>query len=234
MSLSILLDSQLAKQQNRGGTQRSHDFTLRFDEPIMLDKNKNYKAALNEVVTMSYSWYNVRASYSNNTLRWKKKSESAWKTVSLPDGMFNYDDLNSFIQKQIGKVDPTKNDSQELFTLFFDSSIFRAVILLHNSVEVDLSNGTFADLLGFEKKVLDQTTNVSKYVPNITRGVDWVYIHCDLITREVQNVGSDVLFSLSTSTLSVSYSFSKEPRKLSWHPVNKHAIQSIRVYVTDG
>ena len=144
---------------------------------------------------MSYSWYNVRASYGNNTLLWKKKSESAWKTITLSNGMFNYDDLNSFIQKQIRKVDPAKDDSQELFTLFFDNSVFRAVILLHNSVELDLSNGTFADLLGFEKKVLDQTTNVSKNVPNITGGVDGVYIHCDIITREVQNVGSDVLVS---------------------------------------
>ena len=153
---------------------------------------------------MSFSWYNLRASYGNNTLRWKKKSESAWKTITLPDGMYNYD----------GKVDPTKDDSEQLFTLFFDNSVFRAVILLHNSVEVDLSNETFADFLGFGKKVLDQTRNVSKNVPSITRGVDWVYIHCDLITREVQNVGSDVLFSLSTSTLSISYSFSKEPRRL--------------------
>ena len=142
--------------------------------------------------------------------------------------------MNSFIQKQIGKVDPTKDDSEQLFTLFFHNSVFRVVILLHNSVEMDLSNGTFADLLGFEKKVLDQTTNVSKNVPNITRGVDWVYIHCDLITKEVQNVGSDVLFSLSTTMLSISYSFSKEPRRLTWHPVNKHSIQAIRVYVTDG
>ena len=151
MSLSILLDSAIAKQQNK--SQKSHDFAIRFDEPIVLDKNKNYKAALNEVVTMSYSWYNVRAVYGNNTLRWKKKSESAWKTITLPDGMFNYDDFNSFMQKKLGK----------------------------------------------------------------------------------KNVGSDVLFSLATTSLAdVSYSFSKEPRRLSWHPVNKHAIQSIRVYVTDG
>ena len=109
------------------------------------------------------------------------------------------------------------------------------MILLDNSIELDLSSGIFADLLGFEKKVLDQTTNISKNVSNITRGVDWVFIHCDLITREVKNVGSDVLFSLPTTSLAkISYSFSKEPLRLSWHTVNKHSIQSIRVYVTDG
>ena len=109
------------------------------------------------------------------------------------------------------------------------------MILLDNSIELDLLSGSFNDLLGFEKKVLDQTTNISKNVPNITRGVDWVFIHCDLITREVTNVGSDVLFSLPTKSLAdISYTFSKEPRRLSWHPVNKHSIQAIRVYVTDG
>ena len=68
--------------------------------------------------------------------------------------MFNYDDLNSFIQKKIGKKDPTDEHSEELFTQFFDNSIFRAVILL-DSIELDLSSGTFADLLGFEQKVLN-------------------------------------------------------------------------------
>ena len=226
MSLSILLDSQIAKQQN--SNKKSHDFTIRFDPPIILDKNKNYKAALNELVTMSYSWYNVRAVYGNNTLKWKKKSDSSWKTTTFPDGMFTYDDINSFMQKKLGKVDPSDKDSDELFTLFFDSTVYRAVILL------GLSSGSFADLLGFEKKVLDQTMNNSKFVPNITRGVDWVFIHCDLITREVKNVGSDVLISLPTSTRKICYSFSKEPMRLCWHTVNKNSIQSIRVYVTDG
>ena len=216
MSLSILLDSQIAKQQNPN--QKSHDFTIRFDPPIVLDRNKNYKAALNELVTMSYSWYNIRAVYGNNTLKWKKKSDSSWITITFPDRKF-------------GKVGAT-ND--ELFTLFFDNTIYRAVMVLDPSIGLDLSSGSFADLHGFEKKKFLQRTNVSKFVPNITRGVDWVFIHCDLITREVKNVGSDVLISLPTSTRQISYSFSKEPMRLSWHSVNKNTIQSIRVYVTGG
>ena len=223
MSLSILLDSQIAKQQNPN--QQSHDFTIRFEPPIVLDKNKNYKAALNELVTMSYSWYNVRAVYGNNSLKWKKKSDFSWQTITLPDGMFTYDDLNSFLQEKIGK---------ELFSLFFDRSIFRAVIILDSTIELDLSVGTFADLFGFEHKILDQTTNISKYVPNITRGVDWIFIHCDLITRDVKNVGTDVSISLPTSTRQISESFSVEPRRLQWHSVNKSHIDTIRVYVTDG
>ena len=145
--------------------------------------------------------------------------------------MFTYDDINSFMQKTLGKVAATED---KLFTLFFDNTIYRAVMVLDPSIELDLSSGSFADLLGFEKKVLDQRTNVSKFIPNITRGVDWVFIHCDLITREVENVGSDVLFCLPTSMIYIGYTFSKETKRISWHPANKQMIQTIRVYVTDG
>ena len=178
---------------------------------------------------MPYSWYNIRAVYGNNSLKWKKKSDSSWKTITFPDGMFTYDDINSFMQKTLGKV-----GDDELFTLFFDNTIYRAVMVLDSSIELDLSSGSFADLLGFEKKVYMQRMNISKFIPNITRGVDWVFIHCDLITREVENVGADVLFCLPTSMISIGYSFSKEPKRISWQPANKEIIQAIRVYVTDG
>ena len=74
-----------------------------------------------EVVVPDYALpeEEVWASYDKNTLH-----SSAWETITLPDGKFNYDQLNSFIQKQIGKVDPAMDDSQELFTLFFDNSAF--------------------------------------------------------------------------------------------------------------
>ena len=108
------------------------------------------------------------------------------------------------------------------------------MILLDSSIEIDLSTGTFADLLGFEKKIFQQETNILKFVPNITRGVDWIFIHCDLITRDVKNVGSDVLYAIPTSTHDVGEIITDQPLRLEWHPVNKNAIQEIRVYVTDG
>ena len=51
---NLLLDSQLAKKND--AYSKSHDFTIKFDPPISLDPSKSYRAALNEVVSMSYSW----------------------------------------------------------------------------------------------------------------------------------------------------------------------------------
>ena len=150
MSLNLLLDSSLAKQQRTGGRQVSHDFTINFQPPIHLGSG-NYKAALNKLITMSYSWYNIDASFGNNKIRWRKKTEE-WQTLIFPNGMYGYSDFNSFLQTQTGKVDPKGKDSDFIFTLYFDMTIFRVVILMHENYKLDLSEGEFAELLGYEKR----------------------------------------------------------------------------------
>ena len=75
---------------------------------------------------------------------------------------------------------------------------------------------------------------MSSRVPDITRGVNWVFIHCDLVSRSVDNVGTDVFFALSTVNIQVSYPFKKEPKRLKWHPISNTDIHSIKIYVTDG
>ncbi|KAL9986604.1 hypothetical protein ACROYT_G000773 [Oculina patagonica] len=168
--------------------------------------------------------------YNNNKFKWKKKSDSDWIDVTIPDGMYDYKDLNDAFQTQTGKTDDSKN----IFELYFYTTTYRVTILIDSAYELDLSEGDFSKLIGFEKKILNDTNNVGDHVPNLTRGVDWIYIHCDLISRAVDNIADDVLYTLSTSTLEISYPFSKEPRRLKWHPVNKYRINSIRVRISDG
>ena len=232
---SLILDSSLAKlQKGNSHNHASHDFKIRFDPPINLGQEKNYKIALNKLISMSYSWYNVSQKYNNNTYKWKKTGEKDWKTETIPDGMYDYKDLNETIQRQTGKVDPSKKDSEKIFELYFHHSTFRAVILIQKGYELDLTEGDFADLLGFEKKILTAANNTSDRLPNITRGIDWVFIHCDCISREVNNVGGDVLFAFSTSKLEASYPFSFEPIHLEWHPVNRKWINEVNIRITDG
>ena len=67
MVLNLLLDLSLAKLQRGGERNVSHDFTRNFQPPIYLGPGE-YKAALNKLITMSYSWYNIHASYGNNKI----------------------------------------------------------------------------------------------------------------------------------------------------------------------
>ena len=204
MVFNLLLDSSLAKLKSGGERNVSHDFTINFQSPIYL-ASENYKAALNKLITMSYSCYNIDTSYGNNKIRWRKKTEE-WKTLIFPNGMYGYSDIKSFLQTQTGKVDPKDKDSDFIFTLYFDMMIFQVVILMHENDELDLSEDEFAEWLGHEKKILTGKKNfVGPMVPNITRSVDWVFLHCDLISRRANDVPSDVLYSFSTTWLQVSY-----------------------------
>ena len=232
MSFDILLDSSLAKLERGGERNVSHDFTVKFHPPIDLGSG-NYKAALNRLITMSYSWNNIDSRYDNNKIRWKKKTEQAWKTLTFPNGMYDYKRINTFIQQHTGKVDPTNKDSNYIFTIYFDMSIYRVVTLIHNDYELHMSQGNFNELFGYGKNVLSGDV-VGRNVPNITRGVDWVYLHCDLISRRTNNVPSDVLYSFSTSDLRVSYPFRKEPRRLEWQSVNKSFMERNNILDLNG
>ena len=204
--INLLLDSHLAKLQRNGANQKSHDFWIYFNAPVMLDPQKNYKIALNCLITMSYSWYNIAEKY-NNKLKWRKKGGN-WKTLTLPDGMYDYAQ--------------TLKTNRYVFTLYFSFTLFWVVLLKDKDHELDLSDGGLADLLGFEKKILAEETNLmGNKIPDISRSVDWVFIHSDLVTRAVNDVASDVLDSLSTVDLRVSYPFKESPRRLEYHPVNK-------------
>ena len=105
-------------------------------------------------------------------------------------------------------------------------------IKIDSDYEFHLSSGDFNELLGFDKGILSDQDKIWSHVPDISRSVDWVYFYCKLISRSVDNVGSDVLFALSTVNIQVSYPFKKEPKRLKWHPIYNKDIHSIRIYVT--
>ena len=138
MSFDILLDSSLAKLEKGGERNVSHDFTVKFHPPIELGPGK-YKAAMNRLITMSYSWNNINSRYDNNKIRLKKKTEQAWKTLTFPNGMYDYKRINTFIQQHTGKVDLTNKDSDYIFTIYFDMSIYRVVILVHKDYDMSLT-----------------------------------------------------------------------------------------------
>jgi len=85
--------------------------------------------------------------------------------------MYDYKRINTFLQQHTGKVDPTKKDSDYIFTTHFEFSTYRILIIVHRDYELDLSQGNFNELLGYNKRILTGSSFGDK-VPNITRGVD--------------------------------------------------------------
>ena len=226
MEREIVLSSYSVKNQ---GNNKPEDFMTKFTRPIILDSNKQYVIGLNRVVNMSFTWFNVNAGYKNQLIKYSSDSGSTFQDITFPAGVWNYTDFNTYI-KNI-----TKTGDTYPITLKFDNTTFRVTITLASNYRLDLTASNFNDLIGFDKKVLTSGTNVGPRVPNLSQDTDILNVHCDLINDSlVDGQDTDIIYSFSTSVLQPSYSFTLEPRRVTYNPVNKITISSIRIYITDG
>ena len=225
MEQEIVLSSYRVKNQ---GNNKPEDFTTKFTRPVILDGNIQYVIGLNRIINMSFTWFNVNAGYNNQLIKYSSDSGSTWHGISFPAGVWNYTDFNTYIIEII-------KDKNNPITLKFDDTTFRVTITLANNFQLDLTASNFNELIGFDKKVLTSGTNIEERVPNLSQDTDILNIHCDLINDSlVGGQNTDIIYSFSTSVLTPSYSFTLEPRRVTYNPVNKNTISSIRIYITDG
>ena len=207
---------------------KSHDFSVRFNPGLELDKNKDYYLALDSI-TMAYSWYNVSSDYNNNTLKYSQDSGKTWHTITLPNGNYSYDELNSYIQREIASNGHTKDG----ISIKFVSAFFKVLLSMKSTFQVDLKTGDFGKLLGFEKKIYT-ATQYSPKLPDITRSVDNVFIHTNIISDSVCSSNqSDVLYRFSVDNLPLSYPFHIEPKRALFNKINTNSIKDLRIYITD-
>jgi len=233
MEKHLILSSFRAKRQANNYNQKAHDLTIYLDQPLFLDPNKNYEMALDEIISMTYSWYNISASFTNNKIRYRKTtgSDTSFKNVEFPNGMYSYSDIDTFLKNTTGK-----DGDDYPFLVTFDLSLFRTIITIKPNYELDLSVSDFNMILGFEKKILTSGSNISDKIPDLTRSVDMICIHCDLTNRSLTDESRDVLFCFSIIAQGIrrSFPFTIEPRRLKFSPINKNSIDSIRLYITDS
>lgn len=78
-------------------------------------------------------------------------------------------------------ADPNDEIKKHIFGLYFNFTIYWVGILMEKDYELDLTEGGFASFLGNRKKVL-KNAMTGKILPEITRGVEWIFLHWDLIT----------------------------------------------------
>ena len=226
MQREIVLSSYSVKNQYGN---KPADFTTNFTRPIILDNNKQYVIGLNRVINMSFTWFNVNAGYNNQLIKYSSDNGSTFKNIALPAGVWNYTDFNTYIKNE------TKTGDTYPITLKFDDTTFRVTVTLAENYQLDLRASNFNELIGFDKKILSSGTNIGPRLPNLSQETDILNIHCDLINKSlVDGKETGIIYSFSTSVLKPSYSFTLEPRRVTFNPVNKTSISSIRMWVTDG
>ena len=226
MEREIVLSSYSVKNQ---GDNKPEDFTTNFTRPIILDNNKQYVIGLNRVINMSFTWFNVNAGYKNQLIKYSSDNGSTFKNITFPAGVWNYTDFNTYI-KNI-----TKTGDTYPINLVFDDTTFRVTVTLADNYQLNLRASDFNDLIGFDKKILTSGTHIGSRVPNLSQDTDILNVHCDLVNESlVDGEETDIIYSFSTSVLRPSYSFTLEPQRVTFNPVNKTTISSIRIVITDG
>ena len=230
MDRQLILSSHSVKNQNGN---KPSDFTIKYINPIILDPNRQYEIGLNRIISMSFTWFNVTRELNNQKIRFSSDSGSNWTELILSPGVWNYVDFNNFLKDNTKTG--TSNNPVYPISLEFDDTIFRTMISLAQNYQLDLTQSDFNDLIGFNKKILTSSENVGDYIPNLSQDREILNIHCDLISDSlVDGDETDIIYSFSTSTLTPSYSFTQEPMRVLFNPVNKNTIYKVRVYITDG
>ena len=159
---------------------------------------------------------------------------TSFTDIEFPAGVWNYRDINQHI-REATVIKQENEDDKYPISLEFDETTFRVTITMDENYQLDLTKSNFYDLIGFDKKVLKDRINVGPKVPNLSQDTDILNIHCDHINQSlVDGQDSDIVYSFSTYVLRPSYSFTLEPRRVTYNSVNKNTISSIRIYITDG
>ena len=230
MEREIVLSSYSVKKI---GNNKPEDFTTQFTRPITLDSNSKHVVGLNRIINTRFTWFNINAGYDNQLIRFSKDNGSTYTNITFPSGVWSYSEFNEHIQKETGTIKINNKDVYPI-TLAFDDTTFRVTITLAQNYQLDLTQSNFYDLIGFNKEIVTQTS-IGPRVPNLNQDTDVLNVHCDLINESmVDGQDTDIVFSFSTSVLRPSYSFTIEPQRVTYNPVNKNTISSIRIYITDG
>ena len=218
------------------GVNKPHDFLVKFNPPLKLDPEFKHFLALDRL-SMTYSWYNIRSSYGNNTIK-STHDGSTWQTITFTDGMYSYSDINDYIHQYMDQKSHHstgfKGEKEYSINLTFILSTYRVLISVSDNYQLDLRGTDFGDLIGFEKKLVTKTEYGTR-LPNITKSIDSLNINLSAIKDSVVNgENTNTIAVIPTDNLTRSYPFIFEPRRQLYCPVSSNNISETRIYVTDS
>ena len=84
--------------REKTGESRPDNFLIKFNPSLQFDREKNHSLAIDRL-TMTYSWYNIRSSYNNNTVKYTNDRGVNWDTVVFKNGMYSYTDINDYLRQ---------------------------------------------------------------------------------------------------------------------------------------
>ena len=223
-TLLVIDSSQLDTSKN--GTA---DMEVKFANPIY---NSELKAevALMKLNTF-FSVFNITEKLGNNILRYSNDNGATWNTYTIPDGIYNIEDVHELINGAT-----YSNGGISIFANFA-TGIQRVELLAGWQIDWSVSFG-LAEWLGFDRFINDDGIQVESgngiTIGDVTNGITAFVIRCSLIQGRAFDNGnsSDSLFTFTPRVAGFS-SLEVEPKNLVYIPVNDSVIRGIRIQITD-
>jgi hypothetical protein len=149
-----------------------------------------------ESVTYNVSYYNISSSLGNNIIGYKTSGVGATKSVTIPNGNYNVSDISSYLQAQM----TANGDTAANITLAVSLNTLGLVVTLLGGYQLDLTQGTLWNNLGYNGPLIVTVTGVSPNVVNISN-ITNIQVHLpNLIAGSyVNNQSSDVIYAFPPS-----------------------------------
>lgn len=209
-------------------TGKSHELSYDFLEPLDLTDD-NYDIGL-----INFHTYNSipNVDEANNKFYYDGK------TVTLPVGSYEIDDINKYLRVVLG--DPHSEDihlvkrttEENLFTLRANNNTLKCELI--SSCEIDFTPGdSIGALLGFAKKKLKpHELHVSDHTVNIVK-VNSIQIECNIATGAYRN--DKLVHTLHEFFPSVppGYKIIEVPRNIIYLPVNVRTVNNVSLKICD-
>ena len=143
--------------REKTGENRPDNFLIKFNPALKLDREMQHSLAIDRL-TMTYSWYNIRSSYKNNTIKYSNDRGANSNTVTFKDGMYSYTDMNNYLHQYMEQRNHHTTDQRgnKVFhiNINFILSTYRVLTSFSdNKFQLDLRGTEFGNLIGFDKKI---------------------------------------------------------------------------------
>jgi len=156
------------------------DFTIQFDA-LQLDHHNDYHVALVSY-NIPYSWYNISVSQGNNQFRYSRDAGVSFRLLTVPDGNYGVEDLNSEIQTLI-VADGGVANKVFFFADYNSLRVDLQITDVNYQVDfIDANSNNFRTILGFASQVYSGVGLVrAPNRANITNNIDSVSINCSIV-----------------------------------------------------
>lgn len=199
-----------------------------FFPPIELDPQYEYSIAL---VSLS-TWNSIPNIEAGKNKLYFVDHRGTELDIVIPTGTYEIQDIESYIQKQLGRPRDTQGELNEVFSLKPNNNTLKCELKSRYDVNFKPSD-TIAGLLGFSNKLLKAFDWHQSDLPVQIVQVVTIRVECNLISGSYyNNAPSHTLYEFMP-TVDPGYSINIEPRNLIYLPVTRKTIDNITIQLLD-